>query len=160
MGQRPRAAAPHGPHSRVTVWWPLRADGTANASADPEIAVLAFAAPLTFLNADAFGREFVEAVRPGQSPVRLAILEAAGMVEIDFTGAQALIEVVGICRKAGVIFAVARLESVAAQEAFGRLGLRALIGGEPIFESVANAVESLRPSAEERGPGTAAVQTD
>ena len=129
-----------------TIWWPLRTHGGADASAEPDVAVLAFAAPLTFINAEAFAGQFIEAVRPGHGPVRLAILEAAGMVEIDFTGAQALSRVVETCRRAGTLFAVARLESVAAQAAFVRLGLRHLIGPEHMFESVAEAVTALRVS--------------
>jgi hypothetical protein len=42
-----------------------------------------------------------------------------------------------------VTFGVARLESLAAQDAFGRLGLRDLIGPDHIFESVAGAVTAL-----------------
>jgi MFS superfamily sulfate permease-like transporter len=126
-----------------TVWWPVQAGADAGPPPDPSIAVLGFAAPLTFLNAEAFARQFIEAVRPGRSAVRLAILEAAGMVEIDFTGAQGLVRVVRTCRDAGLGFGVARLESLAAQEAFARLGLRDLIGPDHIFESVADAVAAL-----------------
>jgi SulP family sulfate permease len=126
-----------------TVWWPVKAGADAGPPPDPSIAVLGFAAPLTFLNADAFAREFIEAVHPGRSAVRLAVLEAAGMVEIDFTGAQALVRVVRTCRDAGVDFGVARLESLAAQSAFTRLGLRDLVGPDHIFESVAAAVAAL-----------------
>jgi MFS superfamily sulfate permease-like transporter len=126
-----------------TVWWPAKAGKDPGGPSDPTLAVLGFAAPLTFLNADGFAREFLGIVRPGRSEVRLAILEAAGMVEIDFTGAQALARVVESCRAAGVTFGVARLESLAAQDAFGRLGLRDLIGPDHIFESVAGAVTAL-----------------
>jgi SulP family sulfate permease len=133
-----------------TVWWPLKAGSEASPPmdppADPGVAVLAFAAPLTFLNAEAFARQFLETVRPGQSEIRLAILEAAGMVEIDFTGAQALARVVRTCHEAGVTFAVARLESLAAQAAFARLGLRSLIGDDLIFDSVAGTIRALSDS--------------
>ena len=123
--------------------WSVTAGADPATPPDAGLAVLAFAAPLTFLNADAFARGFIDAARPGRSGVRVAILEAAGMVEIDFTGAQALAQVVKTCRDAGVTFAVARLESLAAQEAFARLGLRDLIGPDHMFESVAEAVATL-----------------
>jgi MFS superfamily sulfate permease-like transporter len=129
-----------------TIWWPAKVAGDQAPDADPAIAVLSFAAPLTFLNADAFAHEFLAAVRPGRSEVKLAILEAAGMVEVDFTGAQALGRVAKSCREARVTFAVARLESLAAQDAFARLGLRDLIGPDHIFESVAEAVAALSPT--------------
>jgi MFS superfamily sulfate permease-like transporter len=126
-----------------TIWWPVKAGTDPGPPQDPSVAVLAFAAPLTFLNAEAFAREFIEAVRPGRSAVRLAILEAAGIVEIDFTGAQALAGVVKACRDANVTFAVARLESLVSQAAVARLGLRDLIGPDHIFDSVAHAVTTL-----------------
>ncbi len=133
------------PIAGSTVWWPVKAGADPGAPPDPRIAVLGFAAPLTFLSAEAFARQFIDAARPGRSAVRLAILEAAGMVEIDFTGAQALARVVAACREAGVTFAVARLESLAAQAAFARLGLRDLIGADRIFDSVAGALAALSP---------------
>jgi MFS superfamily sulfate permease-like transporter len=126
-----------------TVWWPSKLGDEPALASDPTIAVLGFSAPLTFLNADAFAREFLAAVRPGASQIRLAVLEAAGMVEIDFTGAQALARVARTCRQAGVTFAVARLESVAAQNAFARLGLLELVGPARVYESVAEAVGAL-----------------
>ncbi len=129
-----------------TIWSAVRAGADPAPPPDPRITVLAFAAPLTFLNADAFAREFIDAVRPGRSAVRVAILEAAGMVEIDFTGAQALASVVKACREAGMTFAVARLESLAAEAAFARLGLRDLIGPDHFFDSVAEAVTALSGS--------------
>jgi len=125
-----------------TVWWPAEAVNDPGPP-DPTVAVLGFAAPLTFINADAFARQFIAAVRPGRSEVRLAILEASGMVEIDFTGGQALSGVVARCRAAGVTFAVARLESLAANAAFARQGLRGLIGPDHVFQSVAEAIAAL-----------------
>ncbi|HLZ82346.1 MAG TPA: SulP family inorganic anion transporter [Caulobacteraceae bacterium] len=129
-----------------TVWWPVKPSDHPAPPHDPDIAVLGFAAPLTFLNADAFARDFIGAARPGRGGVRLAILEASGLVEIDFTGAQALSRVVKTCRDAGVEFAVARLESLAAEEAFNRLGLRDLVGADHVFDSVAQALAALSKS--------------
>jgi MFS superfamily sulfate permease-like transporter len=131
------------PMSRIpgsSVWWPRTTGDTV-----PGVAVLAFPAPLTFLNAEAFAREFLAGVKPGAGPVKLAVLEAAGVVMIDFTAARALEDVVKTCRAAGVDFAVARLESVAAEEAFARLGLTELIGADHIFPSVAEALSALKP---------------
>ncbi len=52
---------------------------------------------------------------------KLLVLEASGIVEIDFTAAQMLLDLIGECRRQGVTFAVARLESTASAA-----GLRAL----------------------------------
>jgi MFS superfamily sulfate permease-like transporter len=128
-----------------TVWWPVSAISAPGARADPGVAVLAFAAPLTFLNADSFAQEFLARAGVGDPGLTLAILEAAGIVEIDFTGAEALRAVVEACRKANVTFAIARLESVAVQESFARLELRDLVGEDHIFESVAETIAALGP---------------
>lgn len=124
-----------------SVWWPRETGDTL-----PGVAVLAFSAPLTFLNADGFAKEFLARVNIGAGPIKLAVLEAAGIVMIDFTAAQALEGVVKTCRAAGVEVAVARLESVAAQDAFARLGLTALIGADHIYPSVAEALSALMPA--------------
>jgi MFS superfamily sulfate permease-like transporter len=131
------------PMSRIpgsSVWWPRATGQTV-----PGVAVLAFAAPLTFLNAEAFAHQFLGAARPSSGPIKLVILEAAGIVMIDFTAARALEGVVATCRAGGVDVAVARLESQAAQGAFDRLGLIDLIGADHIFPSVAEALAALAP---------------
>lgn len=135
----------------TTVWWPPVPGRPLAAETLPDVAVLGFAAPLTFLNGDTFVREFLAAARPLGGGPGLVILEAAGLVEIDYTGAEALREVVVTCRSAGQIFAVARLESPAAQVAFDKLGLRALIGEDHMFESVAAAINALAPPQTETG---------
>jgi MFS superfamily sulfate permease-like transporter len=135
------------PMSRLpgsTVWWP-DAEGSAEGERVAGVQVLAFAAPLTFLVADGFVREFLAAVDPAAGKTRLAVLEAAGLVMIDYTAAEALARVVRTCRAAGCDFALARLESPAAQGALTRLGLRELIGADHIFESVAAALTALGP---------------
>jgi MFS superfamily sulfate permease-like transporter len=133
-----------------TVWWPAAAGEAAAGQRTagetvPGVMVLAFPAPLTFLDAAAFARDFLAQAQPGSSDVRLVIFEAAGVVMVDFTAARALERVIKACQAAGVTFAVARLESVAAQGAFARLGLTDLIGADHIFASVAEALDALKP---------------
>jgi len=128
----------------TTIWWPTTAAAPADA-ATPGVAVLTFQAPMTFLSADAIRRDLLAAIRPGTPGVKLTVLEAAGVADIDYTAADALKDVVRACHAAGVDFAVARLESVAAQAAFTRLGLRDLIGADHIFDSVAQAIGACAP---------------
>jgi len=109
------------------------------------VAVLGFSAPLIFLNADAFARTFLDEALGGVAPVRLVVLEAAGLVELDYTGAEALARVALRCREAGAVFAVARLESPRAQTAFTRFGLLDVIGQDHVFETVARAIDALAP---------------
>ena len=56
----------------------------------PNIVVLAFHVPLSFLNAYHFRRDVLAALRNAPEPVRLVILEASAILEIDFTAAQVL----------------------------------------------------------------------
>ena len=72
--------------------------------------------------------------------MRLLVLEATGIVEIDFTAAQVLTDVIRQCHAEGIDFALARLESERAQEAIVRFGLDALLGHECQFHSVEEAV--------------------
>ena len=56
------------------------------------------------------------------------ILEATGIIGVDFTAAQVLRDVIHECHADGVIFAIARLESVRAQQALARFGIDELLG--------------------------------
>ena len=134
----------------TSVWWPTSASKPGESV--PGVAVLAFQAPLTFLNAALFEQDMLAQIAPGASDIRLAVLEAAGIIDIDFTAAHSLRAVVEACQAAGVTFAIARLESVAAQAALARLGLLDLIGADHVFESVAAAVDALGPKSGGESP--------
>ena len=71
------------------------------------------------------------------------MLEAGSIVAIDYTAADVLSEVIRKCRAEGADFAVARLESVRAQEAFQSFGLVELLGADHIFHSVEEAIRTL-----------------
>jgi MFS superfamily sulfate permease-like transporter len=79
--------------------------------------------------------------------VKLLVLEATGVIDIDFTAAEIFKDVLAHARAAGVIFAVARLEAYDAEGAFTRLGLRQALGEGRTFNSVADAVKALAPDA-------------
>ena len=74
------------------------------------------------------------------------MIEANALAEIDYTGATMLADLVGRLRERGVDVAVARLESVRAQQSFARLGLFALIGRDHVFRSVQEAIDALAPA--------------
>ena len=98
-------------------------------------------APLTFLNAENFCADMLNVLK-AKKP-KLLVLEASGMLEIDFTAAQTLIELIGECRKQDVALAVARLESTRAQEAFERFGIYEQLPRDRVFRSVDEAIRSL-----------------
>jgi MFS superfamily sulfate permease-like transporter len=106
------------------------------------VRVVALQAPLSFLNAYAFQQRIQELPEAG---IKLIVIEANAIVEIDYTGAKILGDVIHRLRGAGVDVAFARLESVRAQESFARQGLEALVGRDHLFHSVEEAVRALAP---------------
>ncbi|MFN5572955.1 MAG: SulP family inorganic anion transporter [Bradyrhizobium sp.] len=124
----------------TTIWWPAHPHIRGEQLSDT--AVIGFQAPLSFLNAATF-RADLQHLLQRRSP-RLLVLEASAMVEIDYTAAQALHEVIEQCNKDGIVFAVARLESLRAQEAFERFGLYDVLPRDRVFRSVDLALRKLR----------------
>ena len=105
--------------------------------------VIAFQAPLSFLNAYDFRRASLDVIARRAKPLDLVVLEASSIIAIDFTASKILAEVIQHCRSSGIIFAVARLESVRAQEAFSRFGIIDLLGEDHLFHSVDEAITAL-----------------
>jgi MFS superfamily sulfate permease-like transporter len=128
----------------TSVWWP--SDAEAKGELVPGVRVIALQAPLSFLNAYHFRRAIERFVSRGQS-TRLIVIEANALVEIDYTGAAILADLIRGLRARGLDVAVARLESVRAQASFARLGLFDLIGRDHVFRSVQEAIDALA------GPG-------
>jgi sulfate permease, SulP family len=125
----------------TTVWWPAsqKFKGATRAG----IVVVGFQAPLFFLNAEAFRKTLEEEVFGASQPVNAVILEASSIVEIDFTGAQALIATIHFWKERGVGFYVARLESLRAQQAMERYGIVSLLGAAQTFHSVDEAIRRI-----------------
>jgi SulP family sulfate permease len=132
------------PFERVpetTVWWP--SSTRHRGESEPGVLVMGFQAPLSFLNAYEFRRGVLAAIAGGAGGVRLFVLEASSIVEIDFTAAGILSEVITQARAAGMDFAVARLESVRAQAAFDRFGITERLGENRVFHTVDEAIRTL-----------------
>jgi SulP family sulfate permease len=124
----------------TSIWWP--ASALERGETAPGVRVVALQAPLSFLNAYAF-RQAIQALP--NSGIRLLVVEANAIVEIDYTGAKVLSDVVQRLRADGVDVAFARLESLRAQQSFARQGLEALVGRDHLFHSVEEAVRALTP---------------
>jgi SulP family sulfate permease len=122
----------------TSIWWPAHPNKPGET--EPNVIVAGFQAPLSFLNADHFRRDMT-ALLQASPQARLLVLEATGIVEIDFTAAQMLCDIIRRCREDGVMFAIARLESVRAQEAMARFGLEDALGPDRVFQSVEQAVK-------------------
>jgi len=131
------------PFERVpgtSIWWPVSAK--LPGEQEPGVIVMGLQAPLSFLNAYDFRRDILDALKSSAQKVRLLVLEATGIVEIDFTAAQVLTDVIRQCHADGVDFAIARLESPRAQDAIVRFGIDALLGPDRQFHSVEEAVRA------------------
>lgn len=128
----------------TTIWWPKIAGQSGETLSG--VIVVALQAPLSFLNAYEFKHAILALIAKRVPPVRLVVIEANSIVEIDYTAARVLGEAVRRLREQGVDLAVARLESVRAQGAFARLGLEELIGSDHLFHSVDQALQALAPA--------------
>jgi MFS superfamily sulfate permease-like transporter len=125
----------------TTVWWP--AHPNMPGERDSDVAVVGLQAPLSFLNAQNFRADVLGVVRASTPKPRLLVLEASGIIEIDFTAAQALLDLIRECRAEGVTVAMARLESTRAQQAFERFKIHDVLPKDHIFFSVDEAVRKL-----------------
>ena len=125
----------------TTVWWPPQMPG--EGERQEGVAVIAFQAPLLFANAEIFKRGMIETIDNYDQPLSLVVLEASGIADVDFTAAQALIEILDHCRTANIRFAVARLESARAHAAFSRFDVLDALGPNRLFHSVDEAVNQL-----------------
>jgi MFS superfamily sulfate permease-like transporter len=123
----------------TTIWWPAGPHVTGERK--PGMAVVGLQAPLSFLNAAGFHSDVLKVINA--STPRLLVIEASGMIEIDFTAAQALHDLFRECRDDGVTVAIARLESTRAQEAFERFDLYEVLPRDRVFHSVDEAVRAL-----------------
>jgi SulP family sulfate permease len=133
----------------TTVWWNL-AKGEAGEH-EPGVLVFAPGAPINFTNATYVRTRLNEAIAAMVQPCRLVVIEANGVIYIDFTGSQILQQLVTDLRRLGIDVAVARLESERAQQAAARTGLIAALGDDRMFRSVEDAIRG-RQSRSQNSP--------
>ena len=92
----------------TTVWWTL-GKGEAGEH-EPGILVFAFGAPINFINANYLVARLMNAVAAAVPPCRLVVIEANGVIDVDFTGSQILQQAIDDLRRRGIDVAMARLE--------------------------------------------------
>ena len=127
----------------TTVWWPPMED--AASKREPGVLVFALAAPLNFTNAGYVCRRLVGMIGAAAHTPSLLVLEASGMIDIDYTGSQALEQTIARLREAGMTVALARLSGERARLQAARTGLIAALGEDHVFRTVDEAVRTLRP---------------
>src|SRR5262249_811498 len=126
----------------TTVWWPPGRGE--KREYEPGVLVFATAAPLTFTNAQYISDRIMAALAAAPTPVKLVVIEASGVIDIDYTGSQIFQQTIAELRSIDV--AVARLSDPRAQ-AQASPGLIAALGPERAFRTVEEAVRQLRPGA-------------
>jgi MFS superfamily sulfate permease-like transporter len=141
----------------TSIWWP--SSPNLPGEQEPGIIVAGFQAPLSFLNAYHFRRDVLDALQSATQAARLLVLEATGIVEIDFTAAQILGDLIRRCHADGVDFAIARLESIRAQAAMTRFGVNDLLGPDHSFRSVEEAIQALGKKPGRQAPKETSKET-
>jgi sulfate permease, SulP family len=126
----------------TTVWWPR--SNHDSGEHEPGVLVFAAAAPINFTNAVHICRQLEVAVASAAEPVRLIIIEASGIVSIDYTGSRILQETITTLHAQGIVVALARLSAERAQVQAAQTGLTASLGSDHIFKSVEEAVQGMR----------------
>lgn len=125
----------------TSVWWPPEPGQPAEQV--PGVLVFALAAPLNFTNAQFVRRRLEAALAAAPLPVRLVVLEASGMIDVDYTGGRGAAALVARLRRQGSDVALARLSSEPGRSAAARTGLLAAIGADREFRSVQEAIDAL-----------------
>jgi SulP family sulfate permease len=103
------------------------------------VLVLLFAAPLWYANADHFRTEFLSMLAQAGRPIRLVVLDAIGMSDIDYTGCQSLGRVMDHLDQQKVGLAIAR-GGEHVHEDLARSRLLERIGDEHWYAAVDQAV--------------------
>jgi sulfate permease, SulP family len=127
-----------------TVWWPP--DSGERREHVPGVLVFAAAAPLTFTNAQYISDRIMAALAASSVPVKLLVIEASGMTDIDYTGSQVLQQTITELKSRSIDVAIARLSDERAQSEVSRTGLIATLGPERLFKTVEEAVRQIGPS--------------
>jgi high affinity sulfate transporter 1 len=127
----------------TTSWAPLGSEQ--HPEPVPGVLVVLFAVPLWFANAAHFRAALESACKQAGDQVRVVVLDALGMSDLDFTGARALHEVLDSLDRDHVTFAVARAGQHLRSN-LERSGVLARIGSEHMYPSTDAAVRALAPA--------------
>jgi sulfate permease, SulP family len=107
----------------------------------PGVLVVLFATPLWYANATHFAAALDHARREAAAPVRIVVLDALGMYDVDFTGARALGQALDELERDGVPLVLARVGDHL-RDNLARSGLLGRIGADHVYASVDEAVSA------------------
>ncbi len=139
----------------TTVWW--KPQSGEPGEREPGVVVFAPGAPIHFTNAAYVRGKLMDAIAAAPERCRLVIVEAHGVIDVDFTGSQLIQQTIAALRGRNIEVAMARLESERAQRAARDTGLIEALGPDRVFRSVEEAIRALcrTPAAP---PGHRAVE--
>ncbi|GAC1310499.1 MAG: SulP family inorganic anion transporter [Vulcanimicrobiaceae bacterium] len=137
----------------TTIWWPPSDQEPGERVAG--VVVFAPAAPITFTNVQYIAARLRAVVAAAPQPVQLVVIEAGGVIDVDYTGSLVFGDAIVELRRAGTDVALARLSDSRAQSAAERTGLLAAVGNHRVFKSVNEAVVAFRSGAVDRTHGAA-----
>jgi MFS superfamily sulfate permease-like transporter len=126
----------------TTIWWPSRDEPSGVRV--PGVLVFAPSAPINFTNAQYIRDRLLALVGRSDSHVRLVVIDASSVTDIDYTGSQTMQRTIGELRARGTDVALTRLIVTHAQTAAQRSGLIAALGSDHVFMSVDEAVKRLQ----------------
>ncbi|SOB92771.1 SulP family inorganic anion transporter [Rhodobacter maris] len=129
----------------TTIWWHRPA--AEGAEGAPGLLVLGLTAPMNFVTAEGIVAEIRAFVACAPERPTLLVLECAGLLSLDLTGAAALKALIEESRSAGTTVALARVESDRALAQLAQGGVLEVLGTDRVFDSVAEAVGALKTLA-------------
>jgi MFS superfamily sulfate permease-like transporter len=129
----------------TTVWWPP--SKSQQGEQEPGVLVFSPDAPINFTNAAYISDKIKSAITTRPEPVRLLIIEAHGIIDIDYTGSRILQQTITNLRAKGITIAFARLSDPRAESQAHHSGLIDAIGADHVFLSTEDAVQKLAPRA-------------
>jgi MFS superfamily sulfate permease-like transporter len=127
----------------TTIWWAL-ARGRPGEH-EPGVLVIAPSAPIYFVNATYLRSRLMDAIAAKEEPCCYVVIEAHGVIDIDFTGSQILQQIIAELRARGIDLAIARMSSGRARQAAEQTGLLDALGADHVFRSVEEAIRN-RPT--------------
>src|SRR6185437_6716001 len=109
----------------------------------PGLVLFRWDAPLFFANAELFEERVLDAVAASPTPVRWLVVTAEPVTSVDVTAADALAELDGTLRAAGVDLCFAEMKDPV-KDKLKRFGLFTRFGEQTFFATVGEAVTAYR----------------
>jgi MFS superfamily sulfate permease-like transporter len=123
----------------TTSWAPMKAKDPSEQV--PGVRVVMFEGPLYFANAGVFRARLKQVIQQPDRPKSL-VLDAAGMINVDYTGATILRSVVVILQTEKIDLAIARVDP-GVIKSLEESGILDLLGRNRVFDTVDEAVEAV-----------------